>query len=75
MERIAHMSHMHSSSIFRRAFGSTEQKNKTKKREEREMPAGCFEGKKGKKIKNLNETRPPPHETDIKTLKKLSDDD
>jgi len=50
-------------------------KNKTKKREEREMPAGCFEGKKGKKIKNLNETRPPPHETDIKTLKKLSDDD
>ena len=32
MERIAHMSHMHSSSIFRRAFGSTEQKNKTNKK-------------------------------------------
>ena len=35
MERIARMSRMHASSIFRPLFGSTEQKNKTNKKKKK----------------------------------------
>ena len=61
MERIARMSRMHSfASIFRPLFGSTEQKNKTNKKEKKFFFGLARKRERNaswKRDQNLNETR------------------
>ena len=81
MERIARMSRMHASSIFRPLFGSTEQKNKTNKKKKkkfwslarkRERNASC---KRDQNFVRNSKLFDHHRRQKILTLKLISDDD